>query len=77
MSRLDTAIDAIEKAVHALSEAVHDAKAHSPAQTNGISAPQIGASEDDLRAMKAELQDVVRLLEDVQNVPHTKKDGQA
>ena len=80
MSRLDDALDAIEKAVGELASAIqdHEAKqapiAASPDRqiesdaTNGI-------DEGELRAMKSELHEAMSLLHAMQDVPH-KTEGQ-
>lgn len=87
MSRLADAIDAIEQAVVALSSAVKQANerqdtASMPAEADGAHgahAPEVPAvaSEDELRAVKSELQEVMRLLEEVQAQPDTQDGGAA
>ena len=80
MSRLDDALDAIEKAVGELASAIqdHEAKqAHmlaSPERQNESDATN-GIDEGELRAMKSELHEAMSLLHAMQDVPH-KTEGQ-
>ena len=81
MSRLDDAIDAIENAVLALTSAVSEANAKQSAAASAVAdgpseAMPVGASEDELRAVKSELQEVMRLLEEVQAQPEPQEAGQ-
>ena len=80
MSRLDNALDAIEKAVGDLASAIQD---HEVKQANGSASVaaqkgadvQNGIDEGELRAMKSELHEAMSLLHAMQDVPH-KTEGQ-
>ena len=80
MSRLDNALDAIEKAVGELASAIQDHET-SKAQAsdsvmpqNGVDA-QNGVDDGELRAMKSELHEAMSLLHAMQDVPQ-KTEGQ-
>lgn len=80
MSRLDNALDAIEKAVGDLASAIED---HEAKQANGSASVTTqkggdahnGVDEGELRAMKSELHEAMSLLHAMQDVPH-KTEGQ-
>lgn len=75
MSRLDDAITALESALSALHEAIED-KAMRTAQAEASAGPsdsvaegQIAIGDDELQAMKAELNDAMAALQDLQATP--------
>jgi len=77
MSRLDDALDAIEKAVGELASAIqdHEAKVSASANAqNGVDASS-GIDKSELRAMKSELHEAMSLLHAMQDAP-IKPEGQ-
>ena len=81
MSRLDDALDAIEKAVGELASAIQDHEAKQigdakPSGEAGTGAPHHNAiGETELRAMKSELHEAMSLLHAMQDAPQ-KTEGQ-
>ena len=83
MSRLDDALDAIEKAVGELASAIqdHEAKVSASANAqNGVEASSVvdasnGIDKSELRAMKSELHEAMSLLHAMQDAP-IKPEGQ-
>ena len=71
MSRLDDALDAIEKAVGDLASAIQDHEAKGLASADA----QNGVDESELRAMKSELHEAMSLLHTMQDAPK-KPEGQ-
>ena len=74
MSRLDNALDAIEKAVGELASAIQEHEAHQIKLSAGAKAQNV-VGHDELRAMKSELHEAMSLLHEMQDVPQ-KTEGQ-
>lgn len=79
MSRFDDALDAIEQSLAELKEAVDSVKSaasETAGQTVQPSADYL-VDEDELRAMKAELGDALKLLQDMQRAAPSRAETQA
>ena len=70
MTRLDSAIDAIEKALVDLTKAVEERVEMTPPTQQEGQAP---LAEEELQAMKSELNEAMTLLKAIQDVPHNQE----